>query len=72
MGTPQYGVEQTGKSIPKAPTDTLLPDQKIPNSSGQFYPDLCLLRNDTLTMVDFTIPYKGDADTLLKQKEKFF
>ena len=61
------------KFIPKVFTDTLLLEQKIPNSPGQLCPDLCLLRNDTLTMLDVTIPYEGDTDAFFKAKrEKFF
>ena len=63
-------MNRLAKSIPKAPTNTLLLDQKIPNSSGQLHSDLCLLRNDTLTMVDVTIPYEGDADTFVKAKRE--
>ena len=65
-------LNRLAKSIPQVPTNTLLLDQKIPNSPGQLRPDLCLLRNDTLTMVDVTIPYKGDADAfVIAKREKF-
>ena len=66
-------LNRLAKFIPKVFTDTLLLEQKIPNSPGQLCPDLCLLRNDTLTMLDVTIPYEGDTDAFFKAKrEKFF
>lgn len=63
-------LNRLAESIPKIPTDTLLLDQKIPNSPGQLRPNLCLLRNDTLTMVDVTIPYEKDADAFMKAKRE--
>ena len=65
-------LNRLAEAIPKVPTDTLLLDQKIPDSPGQLRPDLCLLRNGTLTMVDVTIPYEGDADAFMKAKREKF
>ena len=47
---------------------TLLVDQKISSSPGQLRPDLTLIQDNKITIVDVTIPFESGSDAFMKAR----
>jgi hypothetical protein len=61
-------VERIRKAVASRPNTTTLIDQKIPGSSVPLRPDVTLIEDNKITIVDVTIPFESGPDAFEKAR----
>ena len=63
-------LERTRKAINVPEGETLLIDQKVPQSSNQLRPDIQLTNRQKLVLVDVTVPFETGPEAFAKARDK--